>query len=508
MNKIKNSKFTRAKILKLSVILLVLALIISGAFLFASCKKQDDLAKLSQNKTEYDIALDFNAADYSFNAKQKVSYYNCTGAILKNVKFHLYPQFFEEGFEQKVVPNTQYNQAYPHGKSYASFNIDSLMVNGQAQTVQYSGECDGILSVDLFSSLLPEERVEIAINYNFSLGNCLHRFGYGENTINVCNFYPVVCVYENGAFDEHGYHPNGDPFYSDVSNYSVTVTTDPQYTVVASGQRSDEKISNNKKTTTFKALMVRDFGLVLSSKFNVISQKQDDINVEYYYFDDENAAQSLKAGVDAIKTFSSKFGQYPYANFCIVKADFIYGGMEYPNMIMISSDIKNLDDYLNVIVHETAHQWWYGLVGNNEYVYPWLDEALTEYSTLLFYDYNSGYNLTHKDMININHDNYLLFTTVYEDVLGSLDTSMRAVDEYPTEPEYTYCTYVKGVLMFDSVYNLIGEKAFISSLGQYYNNCKYKNATPDDLISAFNKASGKDLTGVFDSWVKGKVVIR
>jgi len=138
--------------------------------------------------------------------------------------------------------------------------------------------------------------------------------------------------------------------------------------------------------------------------------------------------------------------------------------MEYPNLVMISSSIENEDDCKNVIVHETAHQWWYAIVGNDEYNYPWLDEALTEFSTILFYDNTDGYNLNHKDMIDASKENYSLFITVYEDVLGKIDTSMRAIDQYSTEPEYTYCTYVKGILMFESLYQLVGKDKFLKSL--------------------------------------------
>lgn len=148
------------------------------------------------------------------------------------------------------------------------------------------------------------------------------------------------------------------------------------------------------------------------------------------------------------------------------------------------------------------------MVGNDEYKYPWLDEALTEYSTLLFYDENDGYNLTHSEMLDANRSNYTLFINVYEDVLGAIDTSMRAVDEYDTEPEYTYCTYVKGVLMYESLYQLLGEKTFISGLQEYFSANKYKNATPDDLISAFESASNTALKNFFNSWIEGKVVIR
>lgn len=477
-------------------------------FSLCGCKKNDNIYELSKNLSLYEIDLKLDCETKKVEANQVVKYVNTTNSILKTIKFHLYPQFFEEGATQYIVPSNQMNSAYPNGINYADFNIDRVQVDNIEKTVIYENDFDSILSVDLNSSLMPDETTIILIEYSFTIPNCCHRFGYGDNTINLSNFYPIVCVFEQGQFNTNGYHANGDPFYSDMSNYCVNISLNGQYVVAGTGSKKEEKIENGNKKISFEAKLVRDFALVISNKFQVASTKVQDVCIEYYYITDNNPNKSLKAGADAIKTFSNLFGDYPYANFSIVENDFVYGGMEYPNLIMISTSIENEDDYLNVIVHETAHQWWYGMVGNDEYIYPWLDEALTEYSTLLFYDNNKGYNLTHEKMVNISKENYSLFISVYEDVLGTIDTSMRAVNEYSTEPEYTYCTYVKGVLMYESLYQLIGEKDFIKGLQIYFQNNKYSNACPEDLINAFNKASKQDLSNFFSSWIKGKVVIR
>ena len=371
----------------------------------AGCKQKDNLNELSQDLSTYNIDLYVDVETKKVEATQTISYINNTNSILKNIKLHLYPQFFEQGATEKIVPSTKMNNVYPNGMSYAEFNINRLKVDETEKAIVYENEFDDILNVELNSSLLPEETSQIYFEYSFTLPNCCHRFGYGDNTINLANFYPIICVFENGAFNTNGYNANGDPFYSDMANYCVNITLDQQYIVAGTGKRTHENIENGEKSISFKAQMVRDFALIASDKFQIINEQFKDINIEYYYFNDSHPESSLKAGVDAIKTFSKLFGSYPYSNFSIVESDFVYGGMEYPNLVMISTDISNEDDYLNVIVHETAHQWWYGMVGNDEYTFPWLDEALTEYSTILFYDNNEGYNLTHKDMVDATKEN-------------------------------------------------------------------------------------------------------
>lgn len=471
-----------------------------------ACGRKDNLDEISMNLSNYEINIEFDNATKSAKCSETIAYVNNTDEILREVKFHLYPQFFEEGATSTILSSTKYNMAYTNGMSYADFDVTRVLVSGSDTGVVYEGEHDGILSVALSNSLIPDEVVEITIDFNFTLPNCQHRFGYGDDTINLGNFYPIVCVYENGAFNTNPYNANGDPFYSDMANYVVNLTTDNNLVVAGTGTKSVTK--GEQTTYEFKQKAVRDFAIVMSEKFEIVTAKCDETIIEYYYYNDTNKDNSLKAGVDAIKTFSKKFGDYPYETFSIVQADFVHGGMEYPTLVIISDAVENTDDYMNVIIHETAHQWWYGVVGNDEYAYPWLDEALTEFSTVLFYVYNEGYNFTHDEMIDASKDNYTLFVTVYKDVLGNIDTSMRAVNEYDTEPEYTYCTYVKGVLMFDSLYSLVGEKDFIEALNTYYEDNKYTNATPKDLISAFELVCDSNFDSFFSSWIDGKVIVR
>lgn len=478
-----------------------------SVFAFSGCKKSTDLQLNTETLNNYNITLTVNTEEKHVSATQTLSYINNSNTPLNEIKFHVYPQFFNEECINYVVSNNKMNEAFPNGMDFCSFEITRIQANSKDKEICFDGEHNSIIAVNLDSSLSPNERIELSFEYNFSIPNCEHRFGYGDNTINLANFYPIACVFEDGEFNTNPYNSNGDPFYSDISNYSVSISANNSYIVAGTGEKTDSISANNLRTTTFKASGVRDFALVLSNKFEIASKQVDNTLVEYYYFDDTNFETNLKASVDALTTFNKLFGKYPYKTLSIVKNDFIYGGMEYPTLVMISADIENNDDYMNVIIHEIAHQWWYGVVGNDEFEYPWLDEALTEYSTLLFYDYNEGYNFTHDQLLNINKENYSLFVSVYEEVLGSIDTSMRAVNEYATEPEYTYCTYVKGVLMYESLYQLIGEKNFIESLKVYYSDNAYKNVKPESLILAFEQVTEKDMDNFFSSWTSGKVVI-
>ena len=103
---------------------------------------------------------------------------------------------------------------------------------------------------------------------------------------------------------------------------------------------------------------------------------------------------------------------------------------------------------------------------------------------------------------------YLLFCDVYREVYETLDTSMnRNVLNFNTDTEYVYLSYVKGLLMFDAVSELIGDKKMEKCLQQYYDEFSMKFATPNGLIKSFEKSSGKDLQSYITSWLDGTVVL-
>jgi aminopeptidase N len=195
--------------------------------------------------------------------------------------------------------------------------------------------------------------------------------------------------------------------------------------------------------------------------------------------------------------------------FNVVETNFVHGGMEYPNLVYISDAIDSVEDYQNVIIHETAHQWWYGIVGNSAYHYGWLDEGLTEYSTLLFYEQNPSYNVNIKESIKASTNSYVLFEEIYTEYLENLDTSLdRNISEYDTEPEYVYMAYVKGMLLFDNLRDVVGDKKFFKALKDYYSNNIFELVTPNTLIDDFSVSCKTNLKSFFDSWINGEVVIK
>lgn len=488
-------------------ICLLLVLMMFLAVLQTGCKT-DFETKFSKNIDNYYLDILINENEKTALVKQKVEYYNNTGTSLSEIYFHAYPNAFSETSVNKPVSSVYHDKAYYNGFSEGKIEIDNVKQNDADLEYNYKDNDKTLLVVKLPNIVENKKIATINFEYKLTIPNINHRFGYGENTINMGNFYLIASVFENGKFNENGYHYNGDPFYSNLANYNATISYSSNYKCVATGSEIKSQQDNNIITTCYKANAVRDFCFVLSEKFNTISDKVGDTVVNYYYYNDDNQNESLQTSCLAINTFNDMFGKYPYKVLNVVESNFVHGGMEYPQLVLISDDLDTYEDYTETIVHEIAHQWWYGLVGNNEFDSGYLDEGLAELSTALFFGANPKYNISYETMIENAESSYSLFIDVYTDVFGNVNTTMdRKLNEYKTEPEYVYMAYVKGMLMYDNLRQILGEKKFDKAIKYYFETNKGKNVKLEDMIKCFNKSTRSDLTSFFDSWIGGKVVI-
>lgn len=455
------------------------------------------------NASVYNILAIYEPDERTVTGTVDFDYYNSTDNELSDLKFNLYGNAFRENAKLKPVSQTYENKAYYAGKSYGGMEITGVE-NCAGWTV--AGEDENILIVNLPEPVYPDERVNVTISYTLTLAQVNHRTGVTEKTVNLGNFYPVLCAYTREGFMECPYYYCGDPFVSECANYNVTLDYPAEYTAASSGKAVSETETNGRKKGNYKLDGARDFAFVLSKDFQVLTENADGVEVKYYYLNDNNAQTSLSAAAESLKYFSNTFGKYSYPSLSVVQTGFCYGGMEFPALTMIASGLDS-DNNVYTIVHENAHQWWYAMVGSDQMNNAWQDEGLAEYSTLMFFENNPSYGFTRTGLVNSATNAYRAYFTVYSQLNGEVNTSMtRNLKDYPSEFEYNNITYNKGLIMFDMLRKSVGDEKFAAGLKSYFENNKGKIASADDLCGCFIK-SGTDLEGFFKSFLEGKVLI-
>jgi hypothetical protein len=463
----------------------------------ASCSKKEN-----ENTSKYNIEVAFDDEANTLKGTVDFTYYNDGGNEINELKFNLWGNAYRQDASYKPISDAYYSKAYYKGASYGQMQIENVE---NCTSWDVGGEDENILCVNLLTPAYPEDTTHIKITYTLSLANVNHRTGVTSNTINLGNFYPVLCYISEEGFVETPYYFCGDPFVSECADYTVTLTMPSKYTAATSGNIISENTAGENKICKYALNSARDFAIVLSDKFQTATTKVDSTTVTYYYYDDANPQTALNAAADSLDYFSQSFGQYVYPTMSVVQTGFCMGGMEYPALTMISDSLDSAAA-IYTIVHENAHQWWYAMVGSDQVNHSWQDEGLAEYSSLMFFEKNPTYGLTRTGMVGAATKSYRAFYSVYNQLFGDADTTMdRCLNEFIGEYEYSNIAYNKGLLLFEAVRSAVGDEKFATALKTYFKDNLFKVASPQSLYAPF--AKGADIEGIFTSFVDGKIII-
>ncbi|KXG75228.1 M1 family metallopeptidase [Thermotalea metallivorans] len=453
----------------------------------------------------YHIDVQFYPEEARLETKQIVDYINNEDVPLEEIYFHLYPNAFQK---EDTVPFLfdDFQRAYPNGFQPGFIEIKAVAVDGKGADYQILGEQATILKVKLDQPLLVGKRAKIAMDYMVKLPPAQERFGYGNDTFNFGNWYPIAAVYDGTGWNLDPYYAIGDPFYSDVSNYEVIIHTPKEITVAASGNILKDEIQDDKRIWKIEATLMRDFAWVAGKKFEVVEKNVEGTILKMYFIKDENVKEEIKAfatmvGEDALRVFNKIYGKYPYGQYSVVQTNFP-SGMEYPGIVFIGKEFYNdySREYLEiVIVHETAHQWWYGVVGNDEIDEAWLDESLTSYSEVVYamemfgeeegQNYQKAYN-----------------EGEYHDAIDSIQdkTILKSLDQFEGWDDYGPLVYNRGAMFLNHLYDRYGKEKLYQALKEYYQRYRFKIATTADFQKVCQEIFGEDMEPVFRQWLYGQ----
>lgn len=448
---------------------------------------------------EYKIDMELDEDNKSYIGKQYTTYVNDTGIILDELFFHIYPNAFKTLESAPII----FNQVFEDPLNYKKGYMDILSVRDKNIDLEYNllPKDNTILNVKLNKPLEVGETITIFLEYKGAFPNSKDRFGYGDKTINAGNWYPILCKYDKDGWNLEPYYKLGDPFYSDISNYKVNITTSKDMVIASSGNILSEKINESKKVYNIEGQLIRDFAWVASKDFKIKEKVIDSTTVKIYYLDDnvDMADYALKVGLDSIGIFNKIFGKYPYSQYSIVMTEFP-SGMEYPGIVFIGNDYflysrrKILEQ---IIVHETAHQWWYGLVGSDQVKVAWLDEGLTTYSETIYIKEKYGKKAA-QDYFNDN----VVAGYEYGKVYLAMDNSFnKHLKEFSGWDDYGILVYQRAAMFIDAIKGKYGEKVLYKILEEYFKRFKYYNATADDFIRVCQDITKTEMSELVTKWL-------
>jgi aminopeptidase N len=232
-----------------------------------------------------------------------------------------------------------------------------------------------------------------------------------------------------------------------------------------------------------------------------VSETVNGVTINSYYEPSDAAGgkRALQFAVDALRVFQARFGAYPYTEFDVVETPVSALGIEYPGIIVIAQslykDPREAETLEFVVVHEVAHQWWYALVGNDQVNYPWLDEALAQYSEVIYAE-----DLRGKTAAQSMVRGY--FGAIYDRVKArGRDAAVNQPVAAFSEASYSEIVYGKGPLFFDAIRKTMGDEKFLRFLKTYAERYRYKVAFPEDLLKTAEEACACSLRAEYQQWI-------
>jgi aminopeptidase N len=320
-------------------------------------------------------------------------------------------------------------------------------------------------------------------------------------------WYPILAVHDASGWHLDPVSWMGDSTYSPTAFYTVEITAPKDSVVITTGTEYHTQPMGNHILHRIVSGPVRDFCVVISDYrygLQVSSQTVDGTTIHaYYQAKHKNAGlQVLDVAVKSLHAYNQKIGVYPFNEFDVVEVPLNHAsGVEYPGLVLIGSalyDAPEKPDLAVTVAHETAHQWWYGMVGNDPFQTPWLDEALTTYTSSLYYEFNQGRAFA-QGLVTYWQDRYDQTSTQ-----GNDDRVSETLAHFQNRGDpriYSTIVYVKGALFFNALRQQIGDSAFFSALQNYFHDHQYQMAVPDDLLKAFEQTAGRSLSDFYQQWL-------
>ena len=314
------------------------------------------------------------------------------------------------------------------------------------------------------------------------------------------SYYPMLA-----ARDSSGWRQDvtrfADHVFAESALYAAEITIPSELTLAASGSTITTRPAGAGRTTwVVRSGPAREFALTVGAFERAEASGGTNGAVAVNVFTAQggglDAAQIARVAAAALANFDTRFGPYPYAELDVQLMPYEYdGGDEFPGLILLYSAGQVGRGTRYVAAHEVAHQWWYGVVGNDIYRQPWLDEALAQYSGIIYAEDVAGAATAAADWEREVRRRYA----------GALDDGDLpigwAIDDYPSFNVYYRTVYGKGPVFLRTLREQLGDAAFFGGLQRYYQGQRYRVGSTRALREAWEAASGQDLRAIFLQWV-------
>jgi hypothetical protein len=314
--------------------------------------------------------------------------------------------------------------------------------------------------------------------------------------------YPVLAVHDGDEWRRKLEPSVGDFVFNEAADYEVTVATPGGVEVFTSGAETARGEKGGGQTFTAAAPALRDFAILAGRGMRSEHTEVQGINVRSIYLTEHERVgkRALTVAANAVRVFTSTFGELPFKTISVAEAPLVagIGSVEFSGLNIIASAfyvdfdspaVRNLPEIIReqrpsveesldwTVAHLVAHQWWGAAVGNDPAREPVLDEALSCWSSLLFYQSTYGSERAAAVLEDQVKGVYRLYRTFGGD---DMDAN-RPSRDYRNTFQYAAIVTAKGAMMFVDLQRSLGDDKIFAALRNYYQANLYEIAQMEDL---------------------------
>jgi len=393
----------------------------------------------------YRVNARFSPGDRMVEGEEEVTF--ISPEPVKEVFFNLYlNRYRDEALNSSEIRKYALTKAQDQGY------IDIQWVSRGEEMIPFSQEGE-LLRVSLNQELFSRGQHSLKIGFRIKIPYIADRVGGNDKGIWLGNWLPTLSVDGGG----HSATEVGDPFVNLSSTYEVSFNIPAEYTLVLSNTHQLTEEDGSK--TYFGVLdRVRDLPVFLHRGYKESVVLEGDTEIRYFYTSSGSKAEEvLQAARKAVAFFRKNVGEYPWKELNIVENDMYLNGMEYSTMLLISKKALNGNSLTETVFHEVGHQWFYNIIGSDQYNAPFIDEGLVEFLT--------SYGLKNY------RPNYL----------KDLNGLNKGLEEFESWHDYRNVHYGNGRKLFENLYLILGKNEFENFIHEYYDRYKFGLVTADEF---------------------------
>jgi hypothetical protein len=375
-----------------------------------------------------------------------------------------------------------------------------------------------VMTVALPRPAAPYETVEVELEWRAKVPRTFARTGYINDYYFIAQWFPKLGVLEDGGWNTHQFH-SATEFYSDYGSYDVRITVPQGFVVGASGfeaGRADN--TDGSATHRYRAEDVHDFAWTTSPRFLDLRRTfehptlpRTEMRLLLQPGHRGQDERHFAATAATLRLYGGWYGAYPYGYITVVDPAFQSGsgGMEYPTLLTAGTRWiapRAVTQPESVTIHEAGHQWWYGLVGSNEFEHAWMDEGINTFSTARVIDEAFTPNYLAQRYFGgfipwVIRD--IPISRVDNDRLAGYRENPDA--DVPSTASFRYwprtaavMSYNKTALWLHTLERHLGWPVLQRILATYFERWKFRHPEPADFFQVVNEVSGRDMTWFFD----------